>query len=355
MKIGILTFHRAINYGAVLQAWALQRFLSSQGHDVYIIDYRCKAIEQNYRLINWNFHQKVFTLKFFYQLLSRISHIHAINERNKIFSTFIENEMPLAHLKESSTFDAVICGSDQIWNPILTNGIDNIYTLVSPIFKKVKRIGYAISGEVTCFDFKSFQTLKEIVDSFDAISFRERNLIEKFQPYCAKKISLCVDPTLLIDKNTWERFSCQRIIHEPYIFVYQVVNNKKAYNIAKYIAKQKNLQLIYLNAKFKLNKKEKNISQPIGPKEFVSLIQYADFVLTTSFHGTAMSIVFQKQFAVIETGQMNRQKALLKEVGLENRLIRSTSSFVFESVDFTRVNINAITKESFRFLTTAIQ
>ena len=133
MKIGILTFHRAENFGAVLQAYALQTFLKKHGMDPYIIDYRCKKIEIVYHIFNpmiLIMRRNLFCsikeyLKRFVSLIDRCRKKH----KYQLFREKFLQIMPCDKAFHSNMFDAYIVGSDQVWNLSITGGVDDYYFL----------------------------------------------------------------------------------------------------------------------------------------------------------------------------------------------------------------------------------
>ena len=283
--------------------------------------------------------------------LSRFLRFNNIKRRNQSFNNFINDNITTININKVGQLNVVIAGSDQIWNPFLTNGIDNIYTLQDSRFSKIKKIGYAISGEPSCISKEEAKVLGKNIETFDFMSVREESLRQLFKQYCVKDIKLCVDPTLLLNKNIWADFASKRLIKEKYVFVYQVVHSDTAMILAKNKAKELNAKLLFLNTKFSIRWKEKNISNSIGPREFVSLIKYADYIVTTSFHGTALSIMLQKQFVVVGTGKTDRQKNLLSILSLSNRMVNSISQAEgLSAIDYTKIELDKIVEDSKLFL-----
>lgn len=351
MKIGILTFHRAVNYGALLQSWALQTFLKEIGYNSSIIDYKCQAIDESYKLFSWKkFFQCSMYSKLLY-ILNHISHWRGIKNRNEKFDEFRTTSLCLTRMEAVSEIDTVICGSDQIWNPYLTGGLDDIYTMADHRFSGKRKIAYAISGEPKYLSKKEVVTdILAQIKTFSAISFREPDLVEMFMPYYHGNIECCVDPTFLINKEQWDIFSSDEpIIKERYIFIYQVVYSKDCISLAKRIAKEKGLNIYFLNSSFKFGRREKNIQGQVGPKEFVNLIKNAEFIITTSFHGTALSIIMNKQFLFVPTGTNNRQIKLLKALNLEDRIAESVSNH-FQCIEYKNVPIKSYANSSREFL-----
>ena len=351
MKVGILTFHRAINYGASLQAWALQSYLIELGCECSIIDYRCALIEETYKPFSLvKFVKSSLPSKISY-LLNHIVHFKNIGRRNDKFKEFWNSDLQLTPMEKLYELDAVICGSDQIWNPYLTGGLDSVYTLADNRFDNKIKIAYAVSGETTnLVKGNVVNDIRNKINDFSALSFREPDLVSLFQPYYNGKIECCVDPTFLLEKSQWESFSgFDPLIKERYIFVYQVVSSEKCFSIAKRLAKEKGAKIVYLNSAFKIGQKEKNIPGVVGPREFVNLIRNAEYVVTTSFHGTALSIILQRQFIFVPTGRNNRQLHLLRSLNLDSR-IASDNFALFDIVDYNKVPLSKYISLSRNFL-----
>lgn len=320
MKVGILTFHRAINYGAVLQAWALQTFLRNKGYDTSVIDYRCKSIEDNYNIFSWNKITNNGFVAFLKKTLSNLYHSRGILNRRKMFEDFLLKQLNLITVNEVGTIDTVITGSDQVWNPYLTDGMDEYYFLNIPAFSNKKKIAYAVSGEKSYFSDSYVKQISPVIAKIDNVSVREANLKEVLN---LNDASVCVDPTFLLTEKEWSCLGNQRIVKKDYIFLFEVVPSPIAKLIANELAGKYNLQVFFLNSGFKFLRENSNIKTPVGPEEFVSLIRYARFIVTTSFHGMAISLLLRKQFVLAPTKHMNRQRSLLKEIGLENRIVNN--------------------------------
>lgn len=318
MKVGILTFHRAVNYGAVLQAWALQTFLINKGYDACIVDYRCRAIEGNYKLISINKLLKLSFISSIKYFLSRITHFRVILNRNQKFKAFISNRLHLVNMQKVHELDAVITGSDQVWNPFLTGGLDDYYFLNVDIFKDKIKIAYAVSSEPQYIDNDFLEKSSPYIQKIPNLSVRESNLKDKLN---IQDAIVCVDPTFLLTYDEWKVIGENRVAEGDYIFVFEVVPSILTKRIARYLSKKYNLKIIFLSSGFKFLKRTTNLNFAIGPDEFVSLIRFARFVVTTSFHGIALSLLLRKQFVVAPTKHMNRQMALLKKFGLDVRII----------------------------------
>lgn len=363
MKIGILTFHCAHNYGAVLQCYALQEVLNQFGHEVEVIDYRPQYLLEAYNIFN----KKRFISKK-YNFLLRKAIIEALIlytriKRYKAFNKFIINKLklspPINNKEIPSNYDIYVMGSDQIWNPKITNGFDDIY-FGQFLFTKQnqKYITYAASMEAKCLSHQEVEFYKNRLKNFDAISVREKILAELLQPLCTSTIQSVIDPTLLVNSNIWNN-----IIQEPkikkkkYVLVYQVRYNQNTIKIARNIAKQIGGVVIEVSSSISLKKIIKS-KQAVSPEEFLGYIKNAAFVITTSFHGTAFSIIFKRPFYCIQLNDGNdtRSSSLLNSLGLSDRMISINENPKPDSIKYENVYklLNNIRKQSFSFLKDSI-
>lgn len=361
MKIGILTFHCAHNYGAVLQCYAMQEFLRSKGHDVEVINYRPKYLLEPYKIFNLKrcFSKNPFRileriLKEFILLPMRIKRFHG-------FENFINSKLNLSNAVTKkyipSNYDIYIVGSDQIWNPKITRGFDDIYFCRFPFVKEKKKyIAYAASMESKVLDDNAARYYSYSLNNFDYISVREKQLLELLQPLVHKPIEQVLDPTLMVSSKIWEIFP-NRNNQEKYVVVYQVRNNENTIRIAHHIAAQIGAKVKILVAWLQI--KYSDTDQNATPEEFVDYIRNASCVVTTSFHGSAFSIIFNRPFYTIRLndGADTRSSSLLKSLGLEHRMIDANESPVFSQIDYSLVNqrLDVLRVKSQNYLLNSLQ
>lgn len=321
MNIGILTFHRAHNYGAVLQAYAMQSFLEQLGHHAFLIDYRNEFLEEQYKLFSWKFYLRVgikAPAHFVNRFLSFCKRVKRRESFNKFIANFIKNENGL-------DCDVIVFGSDQIWNPSVTGGFDENYW--GNIFPKNKiiRIAYAPSleaGKIEAFENRIRLALKR----FSALSVREEDLRVFLQKYTERDIKLVCDPTFLVSPNVYDKILSPLNIKQDFLVIYQVNRNSLTYQVAEFLAKRHNLRIIEFgqNTSILHTYRYQNTA---GPGEFVWAIKNAKFVVTSSFHGTAFSIILKKQFFVTSAGiKDKRMKNLLSIAKMEDRLIADAAA-----------------------------
>lgn len=316
-KIGILTFHRANNYGAVLQCYALQEALRSIGHSVEIIDYRQPFIENAYK----PFYSKeiIKTLKkprwlfgFLFKVLP--AKIYKSLKYNQFRQKYLILKNATNENKNITVdYDVIVIGSDQVWGIHCTNGIDEMF-FGKFQHKRSKVIGYGISGNIQSLKEIGNELLKHYCQNFNKISFRE----ESFQSYIEENIGvkgeLVLDPTLLLDKNEWKKLAIGTTEKKDYILTY-ILQEGKNFSILDdclhHFAKKENCKLINI------------FDVAYSPAEFLSWIRDAKYIITTSFHATAFSIIFEKQFYALKTnnGHDARYINLLNKLNLSNKAI----------------------------------
>lgn len=358
MKVGILTFHNAHNYGAVLQCFALQHYLQHIGYTVEIIDYRPEFYREQYRP-----HTLVSCLRKnpWAMLRNIFYHYYLFNKRCKSFDDFINKHLCLSkEVSESKIphcYQAYIVGSDQIWNPAITNGFKDVYFCNFHFDKgRSKYIAYAPSMELNNPSFEEASFLKANLRRMDALSVREESLIPMLESLSNKKVELVCDPTFLLDATQWKGFIKERLLHKPYVVLYQVRDNPAVFDFASKIASQIKGKVVCLTAR--IDGKYPIDYQTAPPLNFINYIAYADYVVTTSFHGTAFSLIFNVPFYTFLLGDNfdSRSSSLLKKVGLEDRLVFPGNKVKIEPVDFTLCNakIKELISNSKKYLERAL-
>lgn len=349
MKVGILTFHCAENFGAVLQAYALQTFLEQRGHEVQIIDYRPRYVCDKYNYFDDYFktsYKKSWIL-FGKLLIYNILTIEDKRKRKKGFNNFVFNFLKLTK-KAYMTYeelnkgineleiDAIVCGSDQIWNPNVCEGLDPVYFADFTYFSG-KAISYAASiGQSVEKEY--LQEYKQYMEKLDCISVREEKCKESLQ-FIREDIQVVPDPVFLIEKSMWENLINEYQNQGKYILLYLLEESEQAYQLVEKMASEKNAKVIeiVINKKLSNRKRKFNTYASCAPMEFVALIKNAEFVVTNSFHATAFSIIFNKEFcAVRHSVRTERIENLLQKFGMEERL-KSPNDLEYDKV----FNINS--------------
>lgn len=321
MKIGILTFHEANNNGAILQAYALQEVLSELSHDVEIIDYKQPYITEKYKLIRINKNSKKAFIR---SIGSTILNFPNFYKKKKVFNQFRKEYINISKKSyfngsEIDGYDAYVVGSDQIWNSDIT-GFDKTFYCHFSNFN-AKNISYAASLGRENLNDNDISFIKENIKNFDSISVREDSAKKLISTLTNKSVELVLDPTLLIDSEKWLKFT-NNSTRDKYLLMYCVGKEGNTQEIAKKIARKLSLKIISVNDKFKINTHNIKNLDGIGPESFVDLFKNAEFVVTNSFHGTAFSIIFNRDFVVVpqKTGS-TRMISLLNILNLTSRVI----------------------------------
>lgn len=351
-KIGVLTFHKSINYGSVLQAWALCTALKE--YNISIIDYEPDVYKQNYDLFS-----QTKGLKY---NVNRLLNCVAIKRQIQGFAEFRSKYLPLTQKctssdiseKTFSEFDAVITGSDQIWN-VHAEDADDAYFL--PYNIGAKKIAYACSINNTDFTEKRCdEKLKKWISDYDFISIREKSGADKVSHFLngEKTIYTVLDPTLLNTKDTFDTITNGRIIKKHYIFLYNVWSGLEAVKAARKISEITGLPVYtaMMDSRIKqiLCAEKQGIrveTKYTSPQDFLSLIKYSELVVTDSFHGTAFSLIFEKNFVCInprnQFGHLKNDErivSILDIVSLKERYIGmdDIDNFDFhKGIDYTVV------------------
>jgi hypothetical protein len=209
----------------------------------------------------------------------------------------------------------------------------------------------------TYLNMEKEEYMKISLKNFDYLSVRENDMINLLQPFVKKPIIQVLDPTLLINASIWEKLIYNPNIRNKYVLVYQVRTNEQTLKIAQEIANQ--IDGIVIDTVPHINSNcIKNKYQSASPETFLSLIKYAACVVTTSFHGTAFSIIFNKPFYTIylNDGKDSRSYSLLEALELKNRIITLNEIPSFESIDFQKANkkLEDLRKQSRDFLISAL-
>ena len=226
MKIGILTYHRAHNYGAILQAIAMLNVLRNMGHEVYYIDYWPNYHADSYKLFSkYNFRKLSFVNKIKY-ILGQLLNYSKIRTRALNFYDAIYNyiEPFCVPFSTKDKFDAIIYGSDQIWRRQITGHYNPVYFANNPLKTKL-HISYAASMGKICNDERCLTKLETYFKKFNAVSVRETDL-QQLLDVLHVKSSLVLDPTLLLNKMEWNSIiPTKRIVEREYLLFYNLQNN----------------------------------------------------------------------------------------------------------------------------------
>ncbi len=366
-KTGIITVHRNVNYGANLQAFASCKFINDAGFDAEIIDYLSKELDQDNYLFRWLKHSYDCgkTKSLFHNLKLNIAlalSAGAKRRRLKKFYSFRKNHCKLSEKYntcaeiENTGYDMVICGSDQIWNPDITNGVDPLY--FGEIDGVAKRISYAASMGKAEYSPSEAEKVVPLIRKLDSCSVREPDSAVYLNGLANCKVQTVCDPVFLLSKADYESLLKKRMIKQDYVLVYSIVSNSKMLETAKKYAKEHNLKLVEICANKDRHQKHTQKAD-YGPIEFLNAIRYAHTVFTNSFHGTAFSILFEKQFFVFNNKHRgSRITSLMEKAGLSEYMLDEERPVLpNEAIDYSDVhkNLEVFIASSKRFLLDALK
>ena len=318
MKIGILTFHAVINYGAVLQAYGLQTFLARMGHEVEIINFMPDEV---YAYYDYHIFSKPLSLR---SVVAKTLRRQRAEIEFKAFEDFRGNWLSLTRRCNTTTelaavcsyFDAVICGSDQIWNPMANGNRMNDYYL-GTVPHSVRKIAYAASfGNVKVIDGREDEVAK-LLTSFMGISVREEEAVAKIACLSDVPVQRVIDPSMLLSREDYRRVELRSSSKGGYILTYKLNENKSMDAAVARASKFLGLPIVSLGRKLS----KSTFKKDIGPGEFLGLYADATCVITNSFHGTAFSLLYGKPFLTFGNGAYNsRMETLLGIAQQEERL-----------------------------------
>ncbi|MCQ2518975.1 MAG: polysaccharide pyruvyl transferase family protein [Lachnospiraceae bacterium] len=303
MKIGLITFHFVNNFGGALQTYSLQKYIKNNFNvdSVHVIDYRNWFIRftDTVRLFPITKNKKAF--------ISGLKTMGQRLHRKKKFDSFLKENVLLSKKYRSSIglklcppkYDGFVCGSDQIWNPIITGGVTPAYYL-SFVKNRNRVCSYAPSFGTSKISPIFEKKMKKYISSIGKLSVREHQAaltIDEWLDVCPTEL---IDPTFLIENETWDEISHINVkLPEHYILIYVMQSNYKIYDYAKQIMDIYNLPVVDIS---RYGYNPGYISQTlidVGPSEFIYLFKNADIVCTNSYHGLAYSLIFRKKLYLL--------------------------------------------------------
>jgi hypothetical protein len=374
MNVGIITFTNVINYGAVLQAYALQRKIRDLGHAATLINYHKEHPGRSINLYNALDEGLLRLRTGDFQDLARKYKSYKGKLRSPVQSKQVTNDVKVlkADLKPSLVeekfreflslipmtsesydrlsifscppiFDAFVTGSDQVWNYRRSNDLEAFLLRFAP--EDCSKIAYAASFGVDKIPFFLRGRYKSGLKRFSYISVREDSGVPLVKSMAGRYAEHVLDPTLLLDATHWATLMRSTETPSRYILIYSLTISKNLLENAKIAARRLGAKVVWLGAfNAPTIPPEFTIIPRTGPREFLSLIHNALYVLTDSFHGTAFSLIFNTRFLYIGeryNKQISRARSLLKILDLNDRLqddIALSEELIFRDIDYSRVN-----------------
>lgn len=329
MYIGIITYHRAENYGSVLQAYALNKYIREldSRYKVETIDYYSETQQKMYKLFQSNT-----------GLMNIIRNLHtyiykkALLKKKKSFDEFIQKYIPLSAnigsdveslIQYAKKYTICICGSDQIWN---THCEDQDVNYFLSFAYNAYKIAYAPSLGITQFNDKDKEVFKKYLPDFDALSVREKTGADFLQNLIHRSIAVVADPVFLLDKDQWKYISRPPSYKGKYILCYFIGDVSGMRPFVKKVEKATGYRAIVILKNLRDIKYCFKTQFSAGPEDFVGLIKNAEYVITSSFHAVAFSIIFNKKFWVF-TGDSSKPNSRITHIceicNLNSRILNS--------------------------------
>lgn len=314
MKIAIITFIRAYNYGATLQAYALQKTLQKKGLDVDVLDYAPDYFKELYWLTFISHKMRRRPYRPFKKWLKYQIAKNNLRRRNEKYGRFLLNNIRLSErqycrqndLNGDTTYGGYIVGSDQVWNSSLTN-FDPVFFLDWTHPQKPLRFSYAASFGENKIPENLAEKYRQLLAGWDGHSVRERSGVSLLSNLISENVVQCCDPSLLLTAEEWDEIAAKKAsFRKPYIMVYYVNHIRNVVDHAKKLREATGLDVLLFTSITQEEQLLGNIGKDCGfismvtaaPDEFLSYIKNAEYIISDSFHCTVLSILYHKQFFI---------------------------------------------------------
>lgn len=337
-----ITTARAENYGAVLQAYALQKTIQKFGGENELIFLKNEKPEFWESIKGYSLRTKCI------KILENIFRLYRYNELKNRFNKFLDfSENTLVHTKEITKLDeldlenynALITGSDQVFGFSVDSNITNNRYLVCE--KNIKK--YSFAGSFSTYGLTELQEkfMKEQLKKYQKISVREGQGKKFLEDKLGLEAEVNIDPVFNFTKEEWEEMiDTKKIISKKYILCYFLISSPILESVISEVKKKYNLPVVAIQLTAIKRIKVDNYVFNAGPLDFLNLIKNAEAVVTTSFHGTAFSVIFEKDFySVLKPGyRTERFTSLLNKLNINDRIINSKDYTLIEKIDYKSVN-----------------
>jgi hypothetical protein len=334
MKVKIITIHSIHNFGSVFQASALQQFLTNEGYDVEIIDYRPRYLDSGRN-----------SLKTY---VGRLLNYGAYISRKKKFDTFISNYMALTddeyknfdELKSlDNTADVFITGGDQLWNDYHFSGRDAAFKLT--FVSEGEKVAFGTSMGRDNYTDDEINALLPSIHDYKFVGLREKSSVDFLKNCGLEKVEHVMDPVMLLDKSFFEKAAIKPKI-EKYALLYLVDKTPQLDEVVDYITKNLGLKIVHVCG-FRKKCRCDYFIKDSGPEEILGLLINAEFVISASFHATLFSVFFNKNFVSLLPNENTnaRISEFLDLVGLKQRIVTNDKHLevISKPVNYERVNI----------------
>lgn len=351
MKIGILTQHFLLNYGGIIQNFALQQVLLKLGHEPLTFEH-----DTCYSRTRWLLRTAKQILKTRSLKGLPVYPVYQGRVGNKNFIKFVLKNIRSVTVKDFTSgltqkygLDAYVVGSDQVWRPAFNLGprLGNMFLNFAD--DKVKKFSYAASFGCKEWEYTKEQekTCSKLARRFDAISVREASAVDLCKNHFGVDATLVLDPTLLLNREDYEKVCNDIPKKEKHILVYSLVVGESVMTVASKVSEAKNLPIVVKEAGGKVKKAD-------SIEDWFAEFRDAEYVVTDSFHGMVFSIIFNKPFSIVmnPSGGNVRYISLLSQLGLMERIVKDGTLPSDSAIDWQKINIqlDSLRKTSLEFL-----
>ncbi|MBR4108642.1 MAG: polysaccharide pyruvyl transferase family protein [Akkermansia sp.] len=339
-KVAVLTTHRADNYGAALQSYALTHVARRLGADCEILDYRTPSFEATYhKAIPWGKRWRVWPALLHHRYIRDARTIKAFSDfRNQRMIISAESYTCSQQLEEiQDCYDLFLAGSDQIWNPAITGKdlatFDRTY-LLDFVKSGEKKASYAASIGISNVDDALADVYRQYLSDYSTLTVREHRAAEILREILGRDVTPVCDPVLLMTGSEWQEVERPVALeNDDYILVYNVCDTRSGMNMEQYamqLAQERGCAVYFIQPPIAANVSTHKdlLLTGVGPAEFVWLIRNARELVTTSFHGTAFALTYGKRIhlkmeaSALKTQRNSRILSLIRYFGLDEEQVQ---------------------------------
>lgn len=334
-KIGLLTIHDTLNYGSLLQTYALYQAIQSMNLDVELIDYKCEKIRKR---------ESTFELRDNLNLQGIVKYLlwhKALKEKYLAFWKFIKCHMKISDpynkyniSNTNSLYDMFVVGSDIVWG---TNITGHDFTYFLDFANKCKRKIAFSSSVGTKWSQEDCKQITTLLNRFDEISVREQLASDWIREVTGREVKVTCDPTMLWATEFWDKIIDESILPpRKYVLIYLTTSDKQNIEDAKKYANEHNWDVLFINF-YKPFKGVHNI-KPVSIEQWIALIKNAEIIFSASYHGLLFSLYFHRPVFFYNRGEKSRMISLAEELKIKHREGNAKNLENNNPIDFTYVD-----------------
>ena len=357
-KIGLLTYHTPDNYGAVYQAFALQRYIqNTHKKKIEIIDFCTDKHISAYNIFKRRSNNPIKNI--ILQFLTLLKYPMFKDKKNK-YKKFREKYLQISSnryhteeefLQHNNRYNIYIVGSDQVFNP--NNEYLKAYYLGFPK-NGCRKIAYAPSFGISDFNENITSKILPYLNDFDMLSCREKQGAEYMSSILGYKVKQVIDPVFLLEKEVWKKISIEPKEKKKYIFIYDLAGAEKLAEIARKINKAKDFKIICASAQILKRYAGCDMRYDIGPCELLGYIKNAEYVVTDSFHGTSLSLIMRKKIItyIALPHSASRITSIMESLGTTEQIVTDITNFDINKIRFNKYDnkLFALVNESKEYI-----